>query len=732
MSLAAPYPASQPVTQTETAITPSLIPARIVLSVLWQGRWFLLACVLFACTFAFVVRKLVPPDFPAQVQIFVDPAGLDLIDTRNSRADQAADQNLYQVETIRHFIRSADVLMPVVRELGLDRDAEFIDPGALAGVRRLLTGDVGAVSDPARAMEELRRRTAVQRLELSYVLELVVLSQNADKAARIANALATSMRREARERQAAKLLALETQLNERRKAIAGELEKAETLVAETRTRTGRIGSERETVLEQQVRETGETLAAERLRRIEAANRLARLTRAQTRDQRLEAAQALDVSPTLAQLQRDMALAQARLLDLQARLGSRHPQVASQQARIDSLNGQVDEEAARLAGTVKADHANALAAEKALEQRFEALKAQVLASSGQSVALRETMRRATSLAEASETLRLAENRADIRRTTGDDLFRVIADALPTTSPWRLASSKALPLVALAALLTATACLLLSVRWTGGAVPPLMAARPLHPMVVTLFVALTVIMATSAFYPLMAQKTAGEIDTGSTARGNPAYVLVWVGLYLAAGWLFLRDMLMRGLDRGLLAVFPLLGFIMMSAIWSDRPTDAAYFGVMLCANVLIAYMLAQMTSAERFLVLLTPHHPCAAGLFARLSCDRSGSRPVLFRRPWLVHHEGIFRPVQPQAPFRHLCCHGPAADGLCPSPSSGKDRICLLPCHHGPDHGSRQFRDSGCGGVCGQRLAALWPLDPQFPPRSGCGNWFSGLFRAGTHG
>ncbi len=602
MSLAAPFPVTRSARPAEATITPSLIPARLAMAILWQGRWFLLVSILLACTFAFVVRKLVPPDFPAQVQVFVDPAGLDLIDTQNNRADQAADMNLYQVETIRHFIRSAEVLMPVVTALELDRDAEFTDPGPLAAVRRALTGGGSLAADPGRAMEELRRKTAVQRLELSFVLEIVALSQEPDKAARIANALAASMRREAQARQAARLREAQTQFSQRRQALSAELEKAENRVADARASGNRIGSERETVLEQQLRETGESLAAERLRRLEAASRLARVQAALTPQQKVDVALALEASPNLSQWQRDLAQAQARLLDLQTRLGARHPQVTSQQARLESLRQQMMDEANRLIETVKSDHAAAVASEQALLTRFEQLKAEQKASASQSIAWRESLRKAESLGEASQALRHAEGRAEIRRTAGDDLFRVIADATLPTSPWRLGSSKALPLVALAAFCVATALLLLSVPLPTAPVSPLMTPRPVPPLVVILFVTFTVIMATSAFYPLMAQKTAGEIDSGSTARGNLGYVLVWVALYGAAGWLILRDMLMRGIDRGLLGALPLIGFIMLSAMWSDRPTDAAYFSVMLCANILIAYALVQMTSAERFLRLV----------------------------------------------------------------------------------------------------------------------------------
>jgi O-antigen ligase len=108
-------------------------------------------------------------------------------------------------------------------------------------------------------------------------------------------------------------------------------------------------------------------------------------------------------------------------------------------------------------------------------------------------------------------------------------------------------------------------------------------------VTAYALLAVLMTTSAFYGVFADP---EITAStSKASGNSAYALLWLLLYGTTALLLGRGLLLRGLHPRALAALPLMGLIVASALWSAGAGTTVFYGGMLCANVLIAYVLAQ---------------------------------------------------------------------------------------------------------------------------------------------
>jgi exopolysaccharide production protein ExoQ len=115
----------------------------------------------------------------------------------------------------------------------------------------------------------------------------------------------------------------------------------------------------------------------------------------------------------------------------------------------------------------------------------------------------------------------------------------------------------------------------------------------------FLAAAVIMTTSAFYFLFAAPADEKSAVPQTAAQSPAYLLLWIGLYAAAGIICLRDIMQRGIPTGFL---PLLGFsalVLLSAFWSDSPSRTLFYGAMLIANFLVGYALAVIASPRQFL-------------------------------------------------------------------------------------------------------------------------------------
>ena len=91
---------------------------------------------------------------------------------------QQSDAAVLQVESQARVIASDNVLRRVVASEGLDRDPEFMR-GALA-----------EQYGPIAALNELQRRVQVKRSERTYVVDISVTSEDPEKAARLANAIA--------------------------------------------------------------------------------------------------------------------------------------------------------------------------------------------------------------------------------------------------------------------------------------------------------------------------------------------------------------------------------------------------------------------------------------------------------------------------------------------------------------------------------------------------------------
>lgn len=118
----------------------------------------------------------------------------------------------------------------------------------------------------------------------------------------------------------------------------------------------------------------------------------------------------------------------------------------------------------------------------------------------------------------------------------------------------------------------------------------------------FLALTVLMTTSAFYFLFVEPSDGKAVIEVTARNNPAYLALWVLLYGWAALLVGRDVLARGFNTGAvpLAAFGVLA--LLSVCWSSGSGRTLIYATMLAANFLVGYALAVVLPPERFLKLL----------------------------------------------------------------------------------------------------------------------------------
>jgi polysaccharide biosynthesis transport protein len=154
-----------------------------------QAKWVLwstLICTLAGTVIAFVL----PTRYTATAQILLDVHGLQVMQgDLTPRVDRASEALLADAESQLQVVSSGSVLMSVVEREKLADDPEF--GAAPPGLLSLLFGTSGQEDRVQKATRILQTRMATRRPDKSFVIDISVSSKNPDKAARLANAIAS-------------------------------------------------------------------------------------------------------------------------------------------------------------------------------------------------------------------------------------------------------------------------------------------------------------------------------------------------------------------------------------------------------------------------------------------------------------------------------------------------------------------------------------------------------------
>lgn len=184
------------------------IGATDILETLRRSWRFPLYGFLIGLALAAVYFIVVPNPYKSSARILVDRSV-----SRYLQTNKIVDQPTFDEPEIgsQTFVVSSDsVVIPVVRSLGLTRDSEFVGQPKMGGARisdylgdlkkaigNLLGMSVAPPVDPEAALERtaveaVAKRLTVNREDVANVINVTVESEDRNKAARIANALADS------------------------------------------------------------------------------------------------------------------------------------------------------------------------------------------------------------------------------------------------------------------------------------------------------------------------------------------------------------------------------------------------------------------------------------------------------------------------------------------------------------------------------------------------------------
>lgn len=391
----------------------SSLPGELHARLRWSLRLLLRHRILLAAIVAlflvptFIWLQRVTPRYTADATILIespDTAGSTLLD-RTLPVQARLSESVVQTEA--SVLASTPLLRRVIAKLQLDKDPEFNpalrEPGlvrrALAAVGLAGTNRDAGLSEETRnelalalVVSTLRRELEIRPSRRSFVIGLQFTSEDRQKAARIANAIADMYVLDRLEAGFDETRRVTDWLSGRLEQLRRELERSEAIAEAYRSEHGlrRKGERQATVNDQQLTEINSRLV---VLRAELAQKQARLeqARALTRGARIDTSYDVLQSPLIQRLREQEAVLQREISDNSKTYGERHPKLVGMQADLAELRRKIGQEVEKVAASLQNEVVVAQTGVTSLEQQLDALGRRSDVAGGAEIRLRELER-----------------------------------------------------------------------------------------------------------------------------------------------------------------------------------------------------------------------------------------------------------------------------------------------------------------------------------------------------
>jgi len=317
-----------------------------------------------------VVTARATPLYTATANLMIDTRKESVVDTTAVLSGLSADTGV--VDTEVEILKSRHLAERVVDVLKLQNDPEFNPALGKPGVIKSVVNGVGALfgaaaPDAARArmsqidaqkekekvVDIVLERLSIRRAGLTYVMSVGFTSEDPTKAAQIANTFADRYLLEQLEAKFDATRQANTWLNGRLGELRGEVEQAETAVAQYRASNNLLSTSGASLTEQEISAYNQQLAGVRTQQAEAEARLRT-----ARQQLAKGSTGEDVGEALGsqvvqQLRARRAEVSGRVADLSSRYGPRHPDMLRAQRELADIDSQIQAEIQRIISNLEA-------------------------------------------------------------------------------------------------------------------------------------------------------------------------------------------------------------------------------------------------------------------------------------------------------------------------------------------------------------------------------------------
>jgi succinoglycan biosynthesis transport protein ExoP len=370
-----------------------------------RRRWRLVAFgALSGMTLAATYIALAPTLYTSSVRVFLDTTMNQNLQAQKIVEDRPFDTFL--VDSQVQIISSESIILPVIKSMNLTHDREFVGPPKSIGAQILwqfyeFTGRIknalsskqapatGSDTLPERtAVEGFLKRLAVKRGDLTYVIDIAFESEEPDKAARIANAIADSYIAATLEAKSSSARSAGQWLQSRLVELKAQASDADQALQRYKIENNIVDTSRGLLTQEQLSDLNTQLISARIATAEAKARLDRI-RQIVNDGIPDAtvADALNNS-VITRLRAQYLDASERAAGLISRLGSTHYTVVKVHEQMAVLRESIRDEEQRIADAYASDYEIALARERSLADTLSGLLRDAAVTSQALVKMRE--------------------------------------------------------------------------------------------------------------------------------------------------------------------------------------------------------------------------------------------------------------------------------------------------------------------------------------------------------
>jgi uncharacterized protein involved in exopolysaccharide biosynthesis len=368
-----------------------------IIAALWKRKWLMillpLACAIGAAAYAMSLPNL----YLATAQILIDPRELRVLDRDVVPQGFANDAAVSFLESQVRVIGSTDMLRRIVAQEKLVDDPEFNKPPNF--LDRLIGLDTVPMDKSLKTAAELAKKLTVRRDERTFVIEIWVETEGAEKSAKLANAFVAAYLADqvaARGNVAART---SSTLTGRLDELQTRVRTAEDKVEAYRRERGIVDANGRLVTDEQLANVNTQLSAANARVADAKSKLDQIAAVGASAMASLTLPEAISSPSLGILRQQLGDADRLAANLATTLGARHPDYLAALAVKREAERGVRDELTRIRAGAKAEFDRATSSKTALSAQLETLKSATLNTSADTVKLRELQREV----EASRSL-----------------------------------------------------------------------------------------------------------------------------------------------------------------------------------------------------------------------------------------------------------------------------------------------------------------------------------------
>jgi polysaccharide biosynthesis transport protein len=356
----------------------------------------LIFCALLVFALGYIYLRVTPAQYTAHATMVIDTRKGQFFQTQSILADAPNDSA--QVESQVQIVKSETVAVSVIKDLHLTEVPEFV--GSDRSGFDIVRGFFGATPPPQRSEFELMRRAVdvfekdleASRVGLSYVLDISFTSNDSDRAAQIANAVADAYIVDQLDAKFQANRRASNWLQDRVSGLRDQATAAENAVVAFKQENNIIAAGGKLMNEQQVSDLNAQLVLARSHTQEAKARLDRIQaviRAETPSTSFDAtvSDALN-NPIITKLRQQYLELVNREAEWSKRFGRDHLAVVNLRNQIHEIRDSIFDELRRYAETYKSDYEIAKQREESLENDLASAVTKSQTTNRAQVTLRE--------------------------------------------------------------------------------------------------------------------------------------------------------------------------------------------------------------------------------------------------------------------------------------------------------------------------------------------------------